>query len=74
MIAIARRPVSSSAVISVGYSARAHLLDIEYRTGRVYRYRRVPAGDYRALLRAPSIGQFVNLRIKPVYTDCIRLA
>lgn len=73
-VVISRHLVASSAIASVGYHARARLLDVEYRTGRVYRYRRVPAAAYRALLEADSVGRFVNARIKPVYTDCTRIA
>lgn len=60
-----RKPVNSSSVRSVGYDETAHVLDLEFQNGRVYRYRHVPAAVYRLLLLAPSLGQFVNQQIKP---------
>jgi hypothetical protein len=59
-----RTAVISSSVVSVGYDARAHALEIEFKNGRVYRYAQVPAAAYRLLLQAPSIGEFVNKQIK----------
>jgi hypothetical protein len=60
-----RKPVSSSSLRSVGYDEAAHVLDLEFHNGRVYRYRSVPAAVHRLLLLAPSLGQFVNQQIKP---------
>jgi lysyl-tRNA synthetase class 2 len=60
-----RQPVDSSSIASVGYDDRSFELDIEYKNGRIYRYSQVPAAAYRLLLRAPSIGQYVNQVIKP---------
>jgi hypothetical protein len=60
-----RTPVESSSVVSVGYDAEAFELEIEFRNGRVYRYAQVPAAAHRLLLRAPSIGEYVNTVIKP---------
>jgi hypothetical protein len=62
---VERTPVDSTSIASVGYDARAHALEIEFRNGRVYRYSQVPAAAYRLLLQAPSIGEFVNKQIKP---------
>jgi lysyl-tRNA synthetase class 2 len=62
---VQRSPVDSTSIASVGYDPRAHALEIEFRTGRVYRYSQVPAAAYRLLLQAPSIGEFVNKQIKP---------
>lgn len=60
-----RIPVESSSVASVGYDQVKCELEIEYRTGRTYRYLQVPVAAYRLLLRAPSIGDYVNRVIKP---------
>jgi len=60
-----RAPVKSSSVLSVGYDAVAAELEIEFHNGRVYRYLEVPVAAYRLLLRAPSIGEYVNTVIKP---------
>ena len=62
-----RVAVESTSVASVGYDEHAHVLEIEFRGGRVYRYRDVPAAVHRLLLRAPSIGEFVNRIVKPKF-------
>ena len=60
-----RQAVVSESVVSVGYDEAVHELEIEFRGGRVYRYVEVPTAAYRLLLRAPSIGKYVNAVIKP---------
>lgn len=59
--------VSSSAVEEVDYAPSARVLDIKYKGGERYSYLKVPRREYEALLAAPSIGAFVNQRIKPNY-------
>lgn len=59
-----RQPVSSSAVVSVGYSRWRRVLEIEYQGGRLYQYRRVPQPVYTMLLDSDSIGRFVNAHVK----------
>jgi KTSC domain len=61
-----RRYVSSSSVKTVGYDRATRTLEIEFARG-VYRYLDVPADVYDELLAAPSIGAYVNTRIKPNY-------
>ncbi|HEY6916269.1 MAG TPA: KTSC domain-containing protein [Allosphingosinicella sp.] len=56
--------VHSSAVDRVEYRAGERVLDIWYRDNGRYSYFGVPEALYRALLAAPSVGQFVNARIK----------
>jgi len=60
-----RRPVNSSSVRSVGWSEGT--LELEYVNGYVYQYLDVPQPEYVALMAAPSIGSYVNKRIKPYY-------
>lgn len=57
--------VASSAVERVDYAPRSRTLDVWYSGGRHYRYLDVPQAMYKDLLDAPSIGAFVNQRIKP---------
>ena len=64
--------VRSQSVRSVGYDADVATLEIEFRTGVVYRYFMVPARVYRQLREAPSVGTFVNKVIKPSFA-CERL-
>jgi hypothetical protein len=67
MTGMRRQAVSSSTIASVGYDREEHLLEIEFRTGRVYRYRLVPDSVHRELLAAPSQGRFFNTRIRDRY-------
>jgi hypothetical protein len=60
-----RIEVESSSVRSIGYDPATFELEIEFHSGRAYCYQRVPVAAYRLLLRARSIGQFVNEQIKP---------
>lgn len=62
---IPRVAIDSTSVASVGYDEGARVLEIEFRGGRVYRYRDVPPAVHRLLLRAPSIGEFVNRIVRP---------
>ena len=62
-----RLPVESSAIESVGYDARTRTLEVEFVGGGVYRYLGVPPREHETLLRAESLGTYVNKRIKPRY-------
>jgi hypothetical protein len=62
-----RLPVSSRSVASVGWDPTSRTLEIEFTSGRVYRYFEVPEIVYHGLVRAESIGQFLNERIRDRY-------
>ena len=64
--------VSSSSVAAVGYDEQSGDLFIEYVTSGTYIYIGVPMPVYEDLMRAPSIGVYVNQVIKPTYA-CTRL-
>ncbi len=57
---ILRSPVDSSSVSSIGYSAEAKALEVEFRSGAVYRYFGVPGSVYADFLAASSKGKFFN--------------
>ncbi len=59
-----RQHVESSAISSVGYDADAKVLEVEFSSGAVYKYRGVPPGVYRSLMKASSKGQYVSRRIR----------
>lgn len=65
--------VGSSAIASVGYDAPTRTLELEYTSGGVYRYLGVPPREHETLLRADSLGAYVNRRIKPRYR-CVAIA
>ena len=62
-----RVKLDSTAVLSAGYDAESQVLELEFKSGRVYRYRGVPQGTYDFLLRSPSKGGFVNRMIDGRY-------
>ena len=64
---IERHPVTSSSLQSVGYDERTQEMSVEFKSGRVYTYKGVPAHTYRNMLRAPSIGRFHANQVKDVY-------
>jgi hypothetical protein len=61
---IPRHPVQSSALVSVGYSKRLHVLEVEFTNGAVYRYIEVPRSFYRGLMSADSKARFYHANIK----------
>ena len=63
-----RISVQSRSVSAIGYDSATFELEVQFRSGRTYRYQQVPVAAYRLLLRAPSIGEFVNQQIKPRFT------
>jgi lysyl-tRNA synthetase class 2 len=63
-----RERLASSAVVSAGYDPATQQLEIEFRGGRVYRYRDVPRGVYDFLVRASSKGGYVNRMIEGRYS------
>ena len=62
-----RQPVISSSLRSVGYDAATETLEIEFRSGGVYRYYGVPREVYEALMKAPSLGSYFQAYIRDEY-------
>jgi hypothetical protein len=63
-----RAYTQSEAIRSVGYDNKKRTLEIEFESGRTYRYFRVAPHVHQAMLRAESKGRFFNWYIKNVYT------
>lgn len=59
-----RQVIDSSSLRSVGYDRVARALEVEFRSGSVYRYDEVPSEVYSELLRSPSKGQFFQERVR----------
>jgi len=59
--------VSSSAIASVGYSKRRHMLEVEFANGRVYRYLQVTPSVYREFMSADSKARYYDRNIKGNY-------
>jgi len=64
---IARRPVVSSMMLSVGYDDAHAVLEIEFVTGTVYRYHAVPKREWTGLMEAPSKGRYFDAHIRDKY-------
>jgi hypothetical protein len=62
-----RAEVKSSQIASVGYDPDKRILEIEFKTGKVYQYFEVPADVYAELILAPSTGRQFNQSIKGSY-------
>lgn len=58
------KPVSSSMVSAVGYDKPTGTLHVRYRNGKTYTHAGVPPAKHEALLKASSIGNFLNTQIK----------
>ena len=61
---IERHPVESSVIATVGYDAGKRLLEIEFRSGAIYRYLKVPEEIHKRLLAAESKGHFFGANIR----------
>lgn len=64
--------MASSVIRSAHYEPRTSELDIEFVSGRVYRYFEVPRAVAEALERGPSMGHVFNAVIRDHFT-CRRL-
>jgi hypothetical protein len=62
-----RTTVKSSLIEAVGHDPELNVLEIELRSGKVYRYFMVPAAVHRELISAPSAGEYFNRRIRDHY-------
>ena len=62
--AIERHPVESSVIATVGYDAGKQMLEIEFRSGAIYRYLEVPEEIHKRLLAAESKGHFFGANIR----------
>ena len=57
--------VQSSVLSAVHFDLDRHILEVRFRSGRLYHYFDVPQDIYDALLAAPSLGSYFNKVIRP---------
>ena len=62
-----RTKLESRAIVSAGYDAASRTLELEFASGRVYRYEDVPHATYDLLLRSPSKGGYFARMINDRY-------
>ncbi len=63
-----RVSVESTTLASISYDAGERMLELEFTSMSVYRYRDVPAALHAELLTAPSKGRFFNQRIRGLFS------
>ena len=63
-----RQRVNSTNMRSVGYDAKSQILEVEFTTGAIYQYARVPADLHRRLLSAVSMRSFFEDNIEDNYS------
>ena len=63
-----RVPLISSTLSWVAYSPGPALLEVEFRSGEIYRYFDVPQRTYHQLLQAESKGAYLNLNIRKSFS------
>lgn len=62
-----RIPVQSSNLKTVGYDPTSSTLEVEFHSGSVYEYRRVPVQLHVGLMSAPSKGEYFQAHIRDKY-------
>lgn len=67
MTAMRRQPVLSSVIAEVGYDGDTAELEVQFRSGDVYRYYAVPPSVHRALMDADSPGAYFNRHVSDHY-------
>ena len=65
---VKRTPMESSTIASAGYISGEGILEIEFRSGAVYRYKRVPKKIFIAFAKAQSKGRFFGSEIRGKYS------
>lgn len=64
---ITMNTVESSSIFKVGY--RRRVMQVQFNSGRVYEFRKVPRATYDQLMRSHSKGEFFNREIKDSFVS-----
>lgn len=67
-----RTPVVSSNIRSIGYDEIQRILEVEFLTGMIYEYNRVPPEVFSGFMTSASHGTYFSRFIKNVY-ECRRV-
>ena len=59
--------VESSSIDLLGYDEQSKTLRVHFKEGRMYDYYHVPKSKYRSVMKAGSIGAYINKEIKTKY-------
>lgn len=63
-----RLAVQSKDIALVGYDSGENTLEVVFRSGGVYHYKKVPAEVHRDFLEAPSLGIYFRDNIKEKFS------
>ena len=58
----------SKNVESTQYTKEEKILVVKFRSGGIYRYNNFPADQWEELLKAESVGSFINKHVRGNYT------
>jgi hypothetical protein len=61
--------VDSSMVYAVGYDRESKTLEVVFKRGGIWEYEDVPEKEYRAMMKARSIGSYMRDCIIDMYPD-----
>ena len=61
--------VDSSMVYAVGYDRDSKTLEVVFRRGGIWTYEEVPEKEYRAMMKARSIGSYMRDCIIGMYPE-----
>jgi len=65
-----REPVQSTALQSVGYDAKAKILELEFRdNGGVWQYFGITPSTYKKFINSSSLGRFFVEKVKGKYQE-----
>lgn len=62
-----RTKVESSNIASVGYDPLDGIMEIEFNSGAIYQYEKVPYRVYKVMMSSDSVGKYFNAHIKSKY-------
>lgn len=66
-MSVVMESVISSNVDQIGYDGEEEILVVKYKTGAIYKYFNIPYTMWHEIKGTPSIGRFINSRIKPTH-------
>lgn len=64
---ITMNTVESSSIFKVGY--RRRVMQVQFNSGRIYEFRKVPRAKFDEFMSANSKGEFFNREIKGAYLE-----
>ncbi|HIJ23383.1 MAG: KTSC domain-containing protein [Gammaproteobacteria bacterium] len=62
--AIERTPIGASGIVSAGYIDKKRVLEVEFKSGKIVHFYKVPFSTYDRLIESISKGKFYKNNIK----------